>query len=519
MSIKTSISLFILMMGFSFNALANQVYYYMINPYIDSGVYQVSTNVQDLKDTFNGICIFGHDPRYPTSYFGTLNSSSHTSNSSAKYHKTIYADSGCTEYKKSLGSTYATIHNRSCPSGSSIDPVTGACQTDPVCEPPSVLDPDTLECITPPFCERESTNEAIFAAEQSCAAEGGIFSFECSDFLESLETRCTQSDECAIGFPNWPACMDDLDPTDDITPPSGGFDPSNPPTANPDGPSFDKPEPDEVLPTDTTDEAVLKAVQNANRDSNEGFKALSTDLNNGFTDTNNLLAQLNSTNHSIGESVVEQMNQDYQIHLANKQLALQQTGAINAGSASVVGALGSQTTNLTGALGEQTGALTGALGEQTDALTGAIGELADKLPENCEPTEANNFCENGHGLGHGFVGEAFDQMMTSGTAGLNSVENEALDYANSLISQPLTGNVEVVIEDQFNMVTNLFPDYSDCRPLEIPSPFGGVFVIPCDFSVKFKTIFSFIIYFYTMYAMADILLSGITPRAYTTKES
>lgn len=406
----------------------------------------------------------------------------------------------------SYSNAFSIYKTNNCPSGQELNPLTGACEKPVICEPPQELNPDTNECYTPPFCERESTNEAIFEAEQSCAAEGGIFSFECSDFLESLETRCTQSDQCAIGFPNWPQCMDDLDPTDDIAPPSGGFEPSNPPAANPDGPSFDKPDPDDVIPTDTTDEAVLEAVQNANRDSNQGFKALSTDLNNGFTDTNNSLAQLNATNTAIGNSIVEQLNQDYAIYQANKDLALQQTGAINAGAAGI-----------TDALGSQTGSLTGALGEQTDALTGAIGELADKIPEECVPTPENKYCENSHGLHEGFVGDSFNQMIQSGTAGLDGIDKEAIGYVESLINQPLTGNVEVVIQDQFNMVTNLFPDYSDCRPLEIPI-LGG-FSIPCDFSVKFKTIFSFIIYFYTMYAMADILLTGITPRASANKES
>lgn len=494
MSIKTSISLFILMMGFSFiayPAYSQTLYEITVKHAWDDPCSSVS-----VGDVVSSSFCVGSEGNGGRGKVTSIN----------LYSGQLIGSCGHMGACMTIARGAKVV--KQCPNGSVVDPTTGKCNTPPVCEPPSQLDPDTLECVTLPFCDRESTNEELFAAEQSCASEGGIFSYECSDFLESLETRCTQSDQCAIGFPNWPACLDDLDPSDDIAPPSGGFDPSNPPTSNPDAPSFDKPEPDDVTPTDTTDKAVLEAVQNANRDSNEGFKALSTDLNKGFTDTNNALAKLNSTNTAIGESVVEQMNQDYQIHLANKDLALQQTGAITAGASSV-----------TDALGAQTGALSGALGEQTDALTGAIGELANKLPESCEPTEANNYCENGHGLGHGFVGEAFDQMMESGTGGITSTNEEALGYAESLIATPLTGDVEVIIQDQFNMVTNLFPDYSDCRPLEIPSPFGGVFVIPCDFSVKFKTIFSFIIYFYTMYAMADILLSGITPRAYTTKES
>lgn len=376
----------------------------------------------------------------------------------------------------------------SCPDNSILDPETGICITEPVCEPPAILDPDILECVVPAFCERESTNEAIFEAEQSCAAEGGIFSFECSDFLESLETRCTQSDQCAIGFPNWPACLDDLDPSDDIAPPSGGFNPSNPPTANPDAPSFDKPEPDDVTPTDTTDEAVLKAVQNANRDSNEGFKALSIDLNKGFTDTNNSLASLNSTNTAIGESVVEQMNQDYKIFQANKDLALQQTGAITAGSSDIVDALGSQ----------------------TGSLSDAIGDLASKLPVPCEPDASNNFCENPHTLNTSYIGDMFYQMDTATTQVVDDSNDKVEGFIQDVIGQPLTNEGESIMNNATSHLLNLLDYNQSCSALTFEAN-GKSYSIDCQVSSQIKLILSFLIGMYTVMTLLDILLDGIVP--------
>lgn len=392
------------------------------------------------------------------------------------------------------------ITSSSCPSGEVLNPTTGECEeAPPVCEPPSQLDPDTNECITLPFCERDSTNEALFAAEQACAAEGGIFSFECSDFLESLETRCTQSNECAIGFPNWPACLDDLDPTDDITPPSGGFNPSTPPTVNPDGPSFDKPDPDDVTPTDTTDEAVLKAIQNSNRDSNEGFKALSTDLNNGFTDTNNSLSKIDSTNTAIGKSIVEQLNQDYAIHQANKDLALQQTGAINAGASTVADALGSQT-----------GALTGALGEQTDALTDAIGELAGKIPEACDPTLDDRQCENPHGLSDGYIDVTFSQMTSVTDVALTEGHSVIETTLQKAISNPLTGEGESIMNNATSHLLNLLDYNQSCRPLSFEAN-GQSYSVDCHVSTQIKLVLSFLIGMYTLMTLIDILLDGIVP--------
>ncbi|MEZ9693504.1 hypothetical protein AB4300_05950 [Vibrio lentus] len=466
MSVKTSISLFILMMGFSFNALAEPIC-------------EITTATAEYRD--KGYAF------YDIVDIGVAKLPGH----SVAYGKCMLTYKG----KNTFGGKYAT-----CPSGKVINLATGKCEDEVVCSPPSELDPDTNECVTLPFCERASTNDALFAAEQSCAAEGGIFSFECSDFLESLDTRCTQSDQCAIGFPNWPACLDDLDPTEDeITPPSGGFNPSNPPTANPDGPSFDKPEPDDVTPTDTTDKAVLEAVQNANRDSNEGFKALSTDLNRGFTDTNNALAKLNSTNTAIGESVVEQMNQDYAIHQANKDLALQQTGAITAGASSVTDALGSQTSTLTD-----------ALGEQTSALTDAIGELSSKLPEKCVPNAENRYCENYHGLEPNYIGETFGQMddqvdgIISGGHGL--IESSLQSY----IDAPLTDEIESIMTDSTNVLLDVLGYNDSCSALTFEAN-GKSYAIDCEVSQQIKLVLSFLIGIYTLMTLIDILLDGIVP--------
>ncbi|MEZ9606460.1 hypothetical protein AB4268_03000 [Vibrio cyclitrophicus] len=483
MSIKTSIFLFLLMVGFSFNAFSA-----VGDIYESTGVY---------KDKFKSCLKPG--TRYsegPTSvcsevlyhgesvvFIGYVPPfSGHTAKTSTGYQIT---------------GVVSAILVGSCREDEVL--IDGECVAEPICELPSQLDPDTLECVTLSFCDRESTNESLFDAEQSCAAEGGIFSYQCSDFLESLDTRCTQSDKCAIGFSGWPDCIQDLDPTDDITPPSGGFNPGSGPTANPDGPTFDKPEPDEVTSTDTTDEAVLEAIQNANRDSNEGFKALSTDLNNGFTDINNSLSNLNATNTAIGESVVEQMNQDYEIYQANKDLALQQTGAITAGASSI-----------TDALGAQTGDLTGALGEQTGALTDAIGELASKLPEQCIPDATNNFCENPHGLDDSYIGDLFYQMDSATNDTIDDSHGLIEGFIQDVIDSPLNDENESIMNNSTNVLLNALGYNDACSPLSFEAN-GNTYSIDCYVSEKIKLILSFLIGIYTLMTLTDILLDGITP--------
>ncbi|WP_102313269.1 hypothetical protein BCV29_16925 [Vibrio cyclitrophicus] len=489
MSIKTSIFLFLLMMGFSFSSHAA---YYRVT----SSLMVCDEMVASVGDVVNTSNFFESLPKTLSCNNDSSVKNYFFTNKGSHYMFSARSTSGSFYY--GLVSGYAVTAS-SCPSDSSYNPSTGICETTPVCEPPSILNPDTFECFTPPFCERDSTNESLFDAEQSCAAEGGIFSHQCSDFLESLETRCTQSDKCAIGFPGWPDCMQDLDPTDDITPPSGGFNPGSGPTANPDGPSFDKPEPDDVTPTDTTDEAVLEAIQNANRDSNEGFKALSTDLNNGFTDINNSLSNLNATNTAIGESVVDQMNQDYEIYQANKDLALQQTGAITAGASSI-----------TDALGAQTGALTGALGEQTGALTDALGELAAKLPEQCDPTEDNNYCQSPHGLGAEFIGDTFYQMDNQVDGIISDGESLIQSTLQSIIDSPLNDENESIMNNATSVLLNALGFNESCSPLTFEAN-GENYSISCEVSEKIKLVLSFLIGIYTLMTLTDVLLDGITP--------
>ncbi|MFA0656034.1 hypothetical protein [Vibrio sp. 10N.222.49.C12] len=495
MSIKASISLFLLMMGVSFNAFAGLVTINTSTTGINSGLTIEESKLGSYLSSQG--CLLGTDGISGISYTGQTGRSGSYINVRYRFYK---YDRSCTNLKSSSYKSLSFTAVEHCPSGTLLNASTGVCEEVPTCEPPSELDPDTKECVTLPFCERDSTNETLFSAEQSCAAEGGIFSYECSDFLESLETRCTQSDQCAIGFPNWPACMDDLDPTDDITPPSGGFNPGSGPTANPDGPTFDKPEPDDVTPTDTTDEAVLKAVQNANRDSNEGFKALSTDLNNGFTDTNNALSKLNATNTAIGESVVEQMNQDYEIYQANKDLALQQTGAITAGAS-----------NITNALGSQTGALTGALGDQTDALTGALGELSEKLTDDCEPSESNKWCQNPHGLGEGYIRETFGQMDNQVDGIVSGGHSLIESTLQSVIDNPLNYENESIMNNSTDVLLNALGFNEACSPLTLEAN-GKSYSIGCEVSEKIKLILSFLFGMYTLMTLTDILFDGITPR-------
>lgn len=335
--LNQSVLLLLLSFGVSFNAFAGYWTYYH-----QGATERFTTQAAALS--------YGKSNKFKDSYacYSLKSITNETSSYIQGYW--IQYDKSCSSVRNSnayfqLGTKY--VSTDACSPGQELNDSTGKCETPPpTCGPNEQLNPDSLECEPVPFCDRDSTNDALFEAEQSCAAEGGLFSFQCSnggpfDGPEGLTTKCTQPNECVLGYPNFPECLGDLDPTDPLPDSGGDFNGGSAGTSTPDAPSFDKTEPDAVTPNPETDTALLAAIQNLNRDNNQALVGLNTDLNKGLTNIDNQLSQLNETNNAIGQSIVDQINHDRALFEANKALALQQTGAINKAGADITGALDS----------------------------------------------------------------------------------------------------------------------------------------------------------------------------------
>ena len=394
-------------------------------------------------------------------------------------------------YTKIIG---AMTFVSSCPPGQEM--VNGVCEEPVICEGDGIFNPDTGLCENPlPFCQQQSTTDAILAADIACDAEGGLFSYECFNETVfspgSLETTCANPSGCIMGNPAWPECLGDIDPTDPFDPPDTGFDPITPEITDPKPPSFEKPEPDDVIPEDTTDKAVLDAIQNMNRDHNAAATALNTDLNAGFSDVNNELKSLNATNLGIGKSVVDQMNQDYLIHLDSKDLALQQTNAIMAGTSGV----------------------TGAIDSQTSSMSSGFNAILTKMDESkpCDPNTDPRSCEGPTGMTSDLVKSLDAQINTSVNSRLDVSEGGIIDAIQTQIDDSQLGPIENIMNDAVDVALGALPKVGDCTPFTMPSPFGGDVSFGCDFSEKFKVIASFLLYIYTLWSLIDILINGVTP--------
>ncbi len=498
MTIKQSILLLLLPLGVSFNAFAGYWTYYH-----QGATERFTTQAAALS--------YGKSNKFKDSYYCYSLKSITNETSSYVQGYWIQYDKSCSSVRNTnayyqLNTKY--VSTDACSPGQELNDSTGKCETPPpTCGPDEQLNPDSLECEPVPFCDRDSTNDQLFQAEQSCAAQGGIFSFQCSnggvfEGPEGLQTKCTQPNECVMGYPNWPDCLGDLDPTDPLPDPDSNFDSGTAEPITPDNPSFDKTEPDAVTPTDTTDTAVLEAVQNLNRDTNQGFKALNADMNQGFNDVNNQLNRLNQTNNAIGQSIVDQMNQDYRAHLAQKGLLLQQTGAINNGMSSIVKSIG-----------EQTGTL-------NDSLTG-IGKKLDELNLNikdsapCDPNEDPLSCEGEHGLGEPTVGTINTQINHAVEGMFEESEAGMIGAVRGYVDDAGVSSIQTHIDGAIGLAMGALPNISDCTSFSMPTPFGDSIDFGCEFSVKFKAVASFLMYIYTAWTLIDILLTGVTPAAGT----
>lgn len=246
------------------------------------------------------------------------------------------------------GASYDTVS--SCPSGYELS-ASGVCVKPPTCEEGQILDGSMENCIDDPntdWCSEQSANEY-----NACYESNGIFdwgAWQCNEqthVIESSKCDMTNSNQCYYGQPAYPACLGD---GDDIKGPDTSYDPETPEPSTPE-PGYDKSEPDAVTPEDSTDTAVLAAVQNMNRDLNDANTKISKDMNEGFGKLNDTLGQTNYNLDALGKVLENAVGQDTQ---ARREAADFYQGNL-------------------AALGSIEGAVQG--------LTGDISDLGDRLTE------------------------------------------------------------------------------------------------------------------------------------------
>ncbi|MCS0351128.1 hypothetical protein ND920_05780 [Vibrio ordalii] len=416
-----------------------------------------------------------------------------------------YDAPGIYRYKQGSYFTFICYKKGSCPSGTELNSE-GDCAAPPpppppVCTPPEELSPVTNECYLPEFCDRQSTWDEIAQGEASCADQKGIFTYSCSDFFQTLDMRCDEPNVCAMGMPNWPDCMPDpstpIDPSDPFRPIPGG----NPPSTGGVKPDV----PDVTPPTgETSDPALLSAVQNMNADLNKSVTTLNNNNVDSFAALNKQLTDLNSKNSGIGQSIVDQMNNDIKIADNNKKLIQQQNKVISDSGVYIAKSIEKQTSELSDLSDVQTG-----------KITSAIEALTDKIPTQCDPNADPFRCQGETGLSESYVDAAYTQMIIAADTELSAANSALVNYARVASIEPMTDETQVYIDMAVGDLLGVLPSSSDCVDFPMITSMG-TFTLGCEFSTRLKSIISFLIYVFTLWTLIDILLNGVTPVSGTT---
>ncbi|GAL09050.1 phage attachment protein [Vibrio astriarenae] len=296
--------------------------------------------------------------------------------------------------------------------------------------------------------------------------------------------------------------MGDIDPTDPIEPPDGGFEPPPIGGDNP-LPPVDINPPDEIPPQDGTDSAVLQAIQNQHRDMNSALNHISSDLNHGFADVNNNLRSINNTNNAIGQTIVDQMNQDYEIYQAQRDLTLQNTAATYNMASTISGSIDGQTDNLLDGLSNHGQSIVGAIDGLGESLEGVGG---------CTPNEENNYtCEGRTGMDSDLVWDITGDINTQVDSEYSSAFGSVVSGAQSYIDGGQTDEMKGVMDSAIGVLFGGLPNIGSCTPFSLPMPNGNEVSFGCEFSDKFKLIASWLIYIYTVWTLIDLMLNGINP--------
>ncbi|MUK51438.1 hypothetical protein [Aliivibrio fischeri] len=381
----------------------------------------------------------------------------------------------------------------------------------------------TDNCEHPPepaYCDSAEVSALKSEGHKACTAQGGSYSFECNNESKTFKDSCDNipptppeppvdcndpnnsglpecdkphPDKCVIGSPSWPKCEPwyDEDPTSPI-------DPTNPPKPDPINPVPPMPvQPVGPQPPTQPGEAyndsrVVEAIQNLNKDMNFGF----SDINGALQLQTNILSNNN-------ELIVHGLQQDLEIYENNKKLQLNNTE-------SIVNAIGSIPTpdpfDDSGIIEAIKGIPSPTPYDDSkvlDQLQGINDKLANQAGA-CVPSEENNFCEGPNGLTPEYIGEMFGQLNDKMDSELSAANTSILGAVKDVVAKPPVE--ESTVKPFLDLNISILTSNTSCSPMDF---FGHE--LSCEFSNKFKLIFGFILFMYTLHTVIGILMEDITP--------
>lgn len=450
------------------------------------------------------------------------------------------------------GSARSISRRSTCNAPSEINPETGICESPPpappFCQSPQVnelREENKMSCavqggtyseecnnetesyvpkcdVPPPpideFCDSAEVSAMKSEGLKSCTAQGGSYSFECNNQTEAFTDTCSNippeppepppecvpsqdnnwcdNPPCKIGYAGWPECEpwyndDPTAPIDPVVPPTP--DPIDPVPPRPVDPVNPQPP---LQPGDPfNDSRVVGAIQNLNKDMNFGF----SDINGALQLQTNILSNNN-------DLIVHGLQQDLEIYENNKKLLINNTESIVNAIGSIPSDAPFDDTDIIDAIN---GISTGK-GYDDSMVVAHLQMINSKMPEQCVPSEENNQCENPHGLNEEYISTMFGQLNDKLDSELSAADSSLLGAASDLVTKPPVD--ESTVKPFLDLSTSILTGNDKCVAIDW---FG--YELGCEFSDKFKQIFGFLLYMWTLKVLIDILLEDITPnqKSYT----
>lgn len=355
------------------------------------------------------------------------------------------------------------------------------------------------QCETPPtpYCETDEAAAVIAQMQADCFALGNNnFVAQCNDDTQEISSQCTydpgENPEvpkpgCDINSAGWPQCLPwyDNDPTPDP------IDPIPAPSPDPITPSVPSP----VTPPTGNDAGsntdLINSISNLNEDNNQNFADMRTDLSGVL-----------SKSQVSNDLLLDQIQNDIDIY--NNQKA--ETQDLKNSMVKAISAIPDRDHTDEASINRAIGIAGDKTVDAVDKTTEAINQLSEKLPEQCVPTSDNNYCENPHGLTEGTISDMFGQINGQMDKQIVAADSTIMSAVSDVIAQPPVE--ESTVEPFLDKGISLLTRHDNCVPLDF---FGHE--LSCEFSDRFKQIFGFLLYIWTLWTLTDILLTGITPNA------
>jgi len=235
-------------------------------------------------------------------------------------------------------------------------------------------------------------------------------------------------------------------------------------------------------------------------------RAIRDGINSDSANTDQITAAINNANSELNASIDSVRNAIESGSSTNNSNDI--VNSINNASSSLSNTISDSNLNVISSVNQAKDAINVGNAVISSQLSDIAQGIENATP--CDPSLDDKACEGVHGLNEGFISGLLGSIQSvfdeeSDTA-LNSVKSEITDL------EAISPLGEDMVTGVFDFFTDVIPSPQECIPLSFGNPAQPYhFTVSCEFSDKFKSLFSFILAVYTILQIIKILFVGATP--------